>query len=87
MKGVTMFMFEACPHCKKASLLMEEICREHPEYKAVKIKKVDEREQPDYAAQFDYYYVPTFYIGGMKMHEGAPTKEALKKIYAEAVKD
>jgi len=86
MKEVKMFMFDACPHCKKAFLLMEEICSEHPEYKAVRIEKIDERERADYAAKFDYYYVPTFYVDGVKMHEGAPTKEALKKVYAEAIK-
>jgi len=85
MKEVKMFMFEACPHCKKAFLLMEEICSEQPEYKAVKIEKIDEKAQPDYAAKFDYYYVPTFYVGGVKVHEGAPTKESLKKVYAEAM--
>ena len=87
MKEVKMFMFEACPHCKKAFSLMEEICREYPEYKAVKMEIIDERKQPDYAAKFDYYYVPTFYVGGVKMHEGSPTKEALLNIYAEAVKN
>jgi len=87
MKEVKMFMMETCPHCKKAFLLMEELCRENPEYEAVKIEKIDERKQADYAAQFDYYYVPTFYVGGVKMHEGSPTKEALKKVFAEAIKD
>ena len=87
MKEVIMFTMGTCPHCKKALLLMEEICREYPEYKAVKIDRIDEKEQADYAAKFDYYYVPTFYVGNIKMHEGSPTKEALKKVYAEAVKD
>ena len=86
MKEVKMFMMETCPHCKKAFSIMEAICKEHPEYKAVKIEMIDEKKQADYAAKFDYYYVPTFYVDGVKMHEGPPTKKALKKIYAEAVK-
>jgi len=85
MKEVKMFKMEACPHCKKALLLMEEICGEHPEYKAVKIEKIDEDDQVD-RSNYDYYYVPTFYVGGVKIHEGVPTKEALEKVYAEAVK-
>jgi glutaredoxin len=84
--GVKMFMTENCPHCKKAFSLMEEICREHPEYKAIKIKKIDESKRPDYAAKFDYHFVPTFYVGSKKMHEGSPTKEALEKVYAEALR-
>ena len=86
MKEVKMFMTGTCPHCKKALALMEEICQEQPEYKTVKIEKIDETKEPDYAAKFDYYYIPTFYVDGVKMHEGAPTKEALEKVYAEAVK-
>ena len=85
-KGVKMFITETCPYCKKAFLMMEEICREHPEYKSIKIKKIDETKKPDYAAKFNYYYVPTFYVGGVKMHEGPPTKEAIKKVYAEALR-
>ena len=84
MKEVKMFMKASCPHCKKAFSLMEEICGEHPEYKAVSIKKIDETKEPDYAATFDYYYIPTFYVGDSKVHEGAPTKEAIEKVYEEA---
>jgi glutaredoxin len=86
MKEVKMFIFEACPHCKKAFSLMEEICNERPEYKTVKIEIIDEKKEADYAAKFDYYYVPTFYVGGEKMHEGPPTKDAVEKVYAEAIK-
>ena len=86
VKKVKMFTTETCPHCKKALLLMEEICKEHTEYKSVEIEMIDERKQPDYASKFDYYYIPTFYVGDVKMHEGSPTEEAIKKVYAEALK-
>ena len=85
MKEVKMFMTETCPHCLKAFSLMEEICREHPEYKNVKIEKIDETKKPDYAAKFDYYYVPTFYVDGVKVHEGIPTKDAIEKVYAQSI--
>ena len=84
MKEVKMFMTATCPHCKKALSLMEEICGEHPEYKAIPVKKIDETKEKDYAAAFDYYYVPTYYVGDAKVHEGVPTKEAIEKVYAEA---
>ena len=79
-----MFLKASCPHCKKALSLMEEIYKEHPEYKTIPVKKIDETMEPDYAATFDYYYVPTFYVGNAKVHEGVPTKEAIEKVYAEA---
>ena len=86
MKEVKLFVIEDCPHCKNALSLMEEICKEHPEYKNVKIEMIDENKDADYAAKFDYYYVPTFFVDGVKIHEGIPTKEAVEKVYAEASK-
>jgi glutaredoxin len=85
MKEVTMFMQATCPHCKKALSLMEEICRERPQYKEVVVKQVDEKKDPDYANKFDYYYVPTYFVGGEKVHEGVPSKEAVEKVYAAAL--
>ena len=31
---------------------------------------IEESEQPEVADAFDYYYVPTFYVDGVKVHEG-----------------
>ena len=84
MKEVTMFMIPTCPHCKKAMGMMEELCAENPKYREVPIKKVDETAEADYAAQFDYYYVPTYYVGDEKVHEGVPTKEAIERVYRDA---
>ena len=89
MKEVKMFTMATCPHCKKALSLMEEICLEHPEYNTIKIEKIDVTKDADYdayAAKFNFYYVPTFCVDGVKIHEGVPTKEALEKVCAEAVK-
>ena len=38
-----------------------------------------------YAAKFDYFYVPTFYVGTEKLHEGVPSKEAIERVFAAAV--
>jgi glutaredoxin len=85
MKEVKMFLMETCPHCKKALALMEEICGEHPEYRGVAVKRIDETKESEYANTFDYYYVPTYFVGDEKVHEGVPSKEAIEKVYAAAV--
>ena len=33
MKEITYFMMDVCPYCKKAQALMDELMKEHPEYK------------------------------------------------------
>lgn len=84
MKEVKMFILAGCPHCKKAIEFKDEIFRANSAYREIPLKVIDEREEPDYAAQFDYYYVPTFYVDDVKMCEGVPSKEEIEKVFAEA---
>jgi hypothetical protein len=48
----------------------EELVREHPEYANVEIRRVEERREREFARGFDYYFVPTYYLDGVKLHEG-----------------
>ncbi|MDR0649595.1 MAG: thioredoxin family protein [Synergistaceae bacterium] len=84
MKEIKFFMMSSCPHCKKAIEMMDEILAAHPEYKEIPFKQVDERLDPEYAAEFDYYYVPTFYVGDEKLHEGVPSKQAVMNVFVKA---
>ena len=43
MKEVKMFMFEGCPHCKKAQELIEALKEKCNEYAQIKILSVDEK--------------------------------------------
>lgn len=70
MKPVKLFYLKNCPFCKKALRYIEEARAAHPELAAVEIEMIEESEQPEVADRFDYYYVPTFYVGGEKVHEG-----------------
>ena len=85
MKEITMFMFEGCPHCKKARQMMDQLKAAHPEYQAVPFRMIDEKKEPDVAAAYDYYYVPTFYVGGEKLHEGTVTTEDVEKVFQAAL--
>jgi glutaredoxin len=85
MKEVKMFMFESCPHCRRAKEMIVEIFAEHPEYIKIPFTIIDERDYPEIAGKHDYYYVPTFYVGDEKMMEGVPTKEAIEKVFARAL--
>jgi glutaredoxin len=86
MKSITMFYQTMCPFCRKAFRYIDELKQEHPEFKDVEIEKIEENEQPELAAKYDYYYVPTFYIDGEKVHEGGifkPEMEALLRKVLE----
>jgi glutaredoxin len=84
MKEVKMFMFDGCPHCRRAQEMMTEIFAAHSEYAGVPLTVIDEKMNPEIADKYDYYYVPTIFTGDVKMMEGVPTKEAIEKAFAEA---
>ena len=86
MKPVYMFITDWCPYCKQAYSIMEDLKNTNPEYANVEIKIIDEERQPDVAKKFDYYYVPTYFVNGVKVHEGAPSKDIVRKVFEEACK-
>ena len=80
MKPITLFYLEKCPFCKKAFRFIEELQTEYPELKTVEIQTIEESRQPDVANQYDYYYVPTFYLEGEKLHEGGIFKPEVEEL-------
>ncbi len=79
MKKIKMFMFNECPHCQLALRLLDQLLTED-KYKGIEIEKINEKENPEIADQYDYYYVPTFYIDGEKVHEGHAEMEDVRKV-------
>ncbi|MCB2292329.1 thioredoxin family protein [Clostridium algoriphilum] len=86
MKPVIMFVTEWCPYCKKALAFMENIKKQNPEYAGIEVKIIDEELQPDIAKQYNYYYVPTYYVDGVKVHEGVASKSIINLIFQKAFK-
>lgn len=84
MKPVKLFYLKDCPYCKKALKYLDELRTEQPAYAAVEIEMIEESEHPDVADSYDYYYVPTFYVGGVKVHEGGIWKEEVEAVLRQA---
>ena len=42
---------------------------------------VDESREAALADTYDYYYVPTYYVGGKKVHEGHAEKCDVEKVF------
>lgn len=87
MKLVTMMILSDCPHCRRAFALMDELKEAHPEYREVPVKIVEEDKEPAFAAALDYWYVPTYFVGDQKIHEGVPSREAIEAVYQAACSD
>lgn len=85
MKPLTLFYLENCPHCKRARGYMEELRQENPDYAGIEIQMIEESQQPEVAEQYDYYYVPTFYLDGEKLHEGTAEKADVQAVFDKAL--
>ena len=47
MKKVKMMILDDCPYCHQAFSMMERLCREHEEYRAVDIEVIEESKEPE----------------------------------------
>ena len=83
-KKITMFTMASCPFCRMAHRWLDAVLAEHPEYNDIELEIIDEVRHPDIANRYDYWYVPTFYVGDDKVHEGAATKKKIKKVFEKA---
>ncbi|MFV0351071.1 MAG: glutaredoxin [Oscillospiraceae bacterium] len=85
MKELTMFYLKSCPYCKRAFGYMNELKAENPAYADIPLKLIEEREEAELANSYDYYYVPTYYMAGEKVHEGAIDKDGVKAVLDAAL--
>ena len=83
---ITMIDYPACPYCRQALKLIDELKREHPEYGFIEIEKINEVFERRRAAEYDgYYYCPSFFYGKRKLYEADPSysrEEAKEKLGA-----
>ncbi len=81
------FYLEHCPYCKKAQKYFDEAMEKRPELKAgfETLRKVEESKEVEFADSFDYHYVPTIYVKGEKIHEGAMKEEEAVTILEKAL--
>ncbi|NLB42624.1 MAG: glutaredoxin [Clostridiales bacterium] len=85
MRKIKMFIMTGCPHCANAKRYMEELYEENPGYKKLGIEVINETNEPELANQYDYYYVPTYYLEGEKFHEGVPKKKIIEELFKKAL--
>ena len=69
MKKITMFYLEECPYCKNAFKAMDELKGQNPAYNDIEMECIEEHEHADIAEQYDYWNVPTLFVGDEKVYE------------------
>ena len=76
-----MFILKNCLHCKRAQAWITKLKNENPMYQNIEIELIDEQINSEVANQYDYYYVPCFFDGDQKLHEGVASKEIIQNIF------
>ena len=69
MKELTMFYLEDCGYCAKARQALDELFRENPVYAEIPLTRIEESREPVLADSYDYYAVPSFFIGQEKLFQ------------------
>jgi len=82
MKKLTLFYLASCPYCKQAFDYLDELF-DTGNYPDIELEKIEESKEPELADQYDYYFVPTFYYNGEKLHEGICKKEDIERVLNE----
>ena len=85
MPKLDLFILESCPYCIRARKYLEELRQEDPKYQTIEINLIDERKERALANSYDYYLVPTFYLGKTKLYEGIMTKADVKNVLDKAL--
>lgn len=68
MKELTIFHLTGCPYCRNAKKAYEEL-KKDAVYGQVPVKWVEERANAALADQYDYFYVPSVFMGKEKLYE------------------
>ncbi|MEE0966083.1 MAG: glutaredoxin [Bacilli bacterium] len=77
------FILKNCPHCIRARGYISQLKEEDLKYQSIDIEYIDEAEEVELADAYDYYYVPSFFDGNKKLHEGTISKNEVKRLFDE----
>lgn len=75
MKKIEVFMLPTCPHCIKFMKAFNEL-----DLSGLDVDIIDESSDVEKASKYDYYYVPTVFIDGKKVHEGVVLEDTIENI-------
>ena len=63
MPKLTLFHLDDCPYCHAARRAIEALRSENPAYADIEVEWVEESRQPERVKGYDYWYVPTVFLG------------------------
>ena len=80
------FTLPVCSHCRRALKWIDELKEENEAYRDIEIEVINERRNKKLADSYDYYLVPSIFMGETKLFEGKPTKDDMKEVLKKALR-
>ncbi len=75
MKEIYLFHLINCPYCINARKAIDALQAENPAYRDIRIRWIEETQEPEMLKGRDYYYVPTIFYGDQKLYEAKPGQD------------
>jgi len=69
MNALTIFYLEGCPYCAGARRAYAALTAANADYARVPVEWIEETEQAALAERYDYFRVPSFFLGERKLFE------------------
>lgn len=63
---------------------INKLLKEHPKYKDVPFRIINEAKEKNLSDKYDYDLVPCFYINESKVHEGIASYNIIKNVFENA---
>ena len=88
MQKLTVFYLNGCPYCRKAREAVEALRAENPAYRDAEMEWIEESEWVALADSYDYYRVPSIFLGRKKLYECSPLDdyETIKQNFESAMR-
>ena len=89
MQEIKLFYLTHCPYCKQARKVIDQLYTENPSFKKIAIRWIEESQEPQIADAYDYYHVPTIFVGDEKKYEAHPGEsynecyQMIKDVFSE----
>jgi len=86
MERLKFFYLPGCPYCRMANRILKDLLTADARFAGMKISHIDESQNRALADRYDYWRVPSFFLGDEKLYEADPShNEAQMRRYIENV--
>lgn len=85
MKKIIMLKGDYCPYCRQAFQFMDQLYKDHPEYRKIELTTIDEITEEMEAKKYQYRVVPTYIIDNKIVFSGILTKENIRQVFEKAM--